>query len=267
MMPDDLYNFEALLTALGDHDWHASPLAILAGENTAGKSRVVSEFCRQLIPTDLVLSLDCRTIASEDQLISEAVACARGDELRLSRDQMRPSFAQLVISDSSLTDSRIKVRGSRRRYRRGAESAHQPRGSMIPTLIEDLTFLRRPAWIVADHFDEADQTVLSLVRQATKAAQRRQGLRVLLIMTHAGANGHSVSGRIGVRSPIPSFLVEGITPEAILNWARALGLKVGIAEANLLHALSNGLAGRAWELLMSLAIKEQYRSDQRLKVL
>jgi hypothetical protein len=265
--PDDIFNFDALLSELSTHDWDSRPCVKIIGQEKSGKSKIVEEYARVLLPKNLVIHLDSRALTAEDQLVSEAVACAGREELPASRDQLRPTSAQITITGSSIVGSTITMRNGFFswqwwRPRRTAPPPPPPRRSLIPTLVEDLENVERLTWIIIDHFNKNNLLVLNLVRQIAPRLARRRGLRLLLVTTEQSPDEDvlAVTG-LGSRT-MATYRVEALDAEALEEWADGLGLTLDRSGINVVYALSDGRAGNAYWLLMKLAVEERYRSSQ-----
>lgn len=262
MTPDDIFNFQALLFELMAHDWDSRPCVKIMGGKRAGKSKIVEEYARSLLPENLVIHLDSRVLTAEDQLLNQAIACADRGELLDSREQLRPISAQIEITGSTIVGSTIQLRlGSR--WRRSRQAVPPPsRPSLIPTLLADLENVKRSTWVIVDHFNEADALVLNLVQQIAPRLSRRRGLRLLLVTTEQSP-AEDASAVAGLSSQtMVTYRVELLEAEALQKWAHGLGLTLDRGSADIIYSLSDGRAGEAWKLLMKLAVRTQYQSSQ-----
>jgi hypothetical protein len=259
--PDDIFNFEAPLFKLMTHDWDLRPCVKIIGRERAGKSKIIEEYARSLLPENLVIHLDSRALTAEDQLVNQAVACADRGELPASRDQLRPISAHIEITGSSIVGSTIQLRqGSR--WRRSQQTVPPSRPSLIPTLLADLENAKRLTWIIVDHFNEANPLVLDFVQRIAPRLSRRRGLRLLLVtIEHPPGEGAPTVAGLGSQT-MATYRVESLDAEALQKWADELGLTIDRGNADILCSLSDGRAGEAWKLLMKLAVRAQYQSSQ-----
>ncbi|WP_206790254.1 hypothetical protein [Amycolatopsis sp. MtRt-6] len=158
MRLNSVFNFVQLLDELANHDLEADPYTILTGPQSSGKSTIHAETLRSLKYRGLTLEIDARETAIEDQLVSRALSCATKDELIPSRILLQSTRTQIVIANSSLNHSNLKVRNQR--WRRGRSDSTRKEevdaGARVSLLISDIIAVSREVFVVVDHRGDAE---------------------------------------------------------------------------------------------------------------
>lgn len=260
MRPNAIYNFVRLLEALRDHDWTAEPYILLIGEKLSGKSTIHWQLLRLLKEAGLLISLDGRETRHEDHLVQRALVRANHDELRASRITLQSTQARTVIVGSSFPNSTVRINSTGRSLFKRPEVHQVPASegatAMVSTLISDVIAVRRDAYVVVDHFDEAERFVRRFVEDTALRMGGMGTLRIMLVGTKDKIAQDPLAGIAPAVYEVPKLDVDDIR-----DWARQLGLRVSEDNARMLHALTEkGLAGAIRTELMKLLADDEWRA-------
>lgn len=257
MAVEELFNFKQVLTALKVHDWNSEPYATLAGLPESGKTRLSGEYIRTIKSQGLVVHFDCRRQLTDDEIVQRAIAGADAKEFRSSRDYLANGGSGRVMVSGNYNNSVVKIsqRGSFRGIF-GRRAAHPPdrRSSTLSFLINDLNSISRPTWIVVDHADEAAPDLAAFVDDVLPGLAGNGAKYLLRIQRHSHDGSFQAAPPVANGIPPAVFRVESLTAEALQRWADRMGLELTDREAELVHGISGGRAGKFWKDMVQLKI-------------
>jgi hypothetical protein len=261
---DDLFNFRRVLHDLLEHDWDDQPYGAIIGQSMSGKTRLLREYSQLLLP-EQVITLDSKILDSRMRIAMRASVCIKNPgALPTLRIHLSTGDSQIVISGSSFSNSRLTIRANanRRWFRRSRPIIEQSRRTqesahLIGALLDDLDHSGVNTWILVDHFESATEPMREFVDDVSARLGGSGGLRLLIAQQSNGYDPPAVSAP-AVGGQMPRVYQMGtLSPRALMTWAEELGLAVPDEMATMLHAVAGGgLAGRAWQALMELQIRD-----------
>jgi hypothetical protein len=243
---NDLFDFEELRNILDGLVVapEFSQLRLL-GPRLSGKSKLIRYFAKDPRRTELVCSLDLKSVTGEQDVVIKLLAAARADELVNFRQQVHPAAqVQVTLQRSRLSRSSITNNNNFGEFRLSLAIATH--------LSEDLRRLRRPIVLLLDNSSYCTDQVAGTLESMIGVLRSAQTGTVIAeqYVPHEAIDsvmGGPLNPTTGCRRVLECLDSEAAIPvfsaQHVDEWAREKGFSISADASMVIASTTGGIAG------------------------